>query len=144
MPAGRPTKYKKEYCDLVPKLMASGMAKVEVCAELGIDYSTFLIWQDKYKKFSASVKRGDKLSEAWWMSKGREALNDPTFNAVLWYMNMRNRHNWADKTELRTPDGIDLNVNEMADERKAELREIALLRADLALKKRREDATSGS
>ncbi|MBW2610684.1 MAG: hypothetical protein JRC68_10135 [Deltaproteobacteria bacterium] len=108
---GRPTKYRKEHCDVVVNLMKKGWSKVEVCAQLEIDYHTFLSWQEKHKPFLQSVKRGDKLSEAWWMGKGRISLNDSTFNSTLWYMNMKNRHGWADKTELRTPDGIDLNVN---------------------------------
>ena len=54
-------------------------------------------------------------------------------------MNMKNRHGWADKTELRTPDGIDLSVNEMTEEQKAELKEIAKIRAELAVMKLRKD-----
>ena len=100
MPAGRPTKYKKEFCDKVPELMAKGMAKVEVCAELGIYYDTFLAWQEKHPKFLESVKKGDQLSEAWWMTAGRISLRDKEFNSTLWYMNMKNRHGWADKKEI--------------------------------------------
>ena len=135
----RPTKYEKDHCDVVVNLMKQGWSKIEVCAQIGVTYQTFLNWQEKHKPFLESVKRGDKLSEAWWMNQGRIALRDGTFNATLWYMNMKNRHGWADKHELRTPDGIDLNVNTMTEERKAELKELALLRAELALRERRED-----
>ena len=99
--AGRPTKYRKEYCELVPELMSDGLGKVEVCAEIGVDYHTFLSWQEKHPQFLQSVKKGDKLSEAWWMREGREALRDRDFNSTLWYMNMKNRHGWADKTESK-------------------------------------------
>ncbi len=97
--AGRPTKYRKEYCERVPELMAEGMSKVEVCAELGVDYHTFLSWQEKHPRFLQSIKKGNRLSEAWWMREGRLALRDKDFNYTGWYMNMRNRHGWADKTE---------------------------------------------
>ena len=97
--AGRPTKYRKEYCERVPELMAEGMAKVEVCAELGVDYHTFLSWQEKHPQFLQSVKKGGELSKAWWMREGREALRDKDFSYTGWYMNMKNRHGWADKTE---------------------------------------------
>jgi len=110
MPAGRPTKYKKEYCETVPALMAKGMAKVEVCAELGIDYHTFLSWQDKHKKFLQSVKKGDDLSKAWWMSAGRENLKNPHFSYTGWYMNMKNRHGWADKHEIEIGGLRDLGI----------------------------------
>lgn len=139
MPAGRPTKYKKEYCELVPELMKDGMSKEEVCEEIGIWYQTFLNWQDKHPKFLEAVKKGEGASKAWWMKQGRINLTEGGFNSTLWYMNMKNRHGWADKTELRTPDGIDLNVNEMTEEKKKEYKKLALLRAELALRERREE-----
>jgi len=138
MAGGRPTKYRKEYCETIIPLMAEGMAKVEVCAKLGIDYNTFMSWQDKHPKFFLSVKKGDKLSKAWWMKQGRIALRDGTFNSTLWYMNMKNRHGWADKKEVKVAGALDLNVNEMSEERKAELKEIAKIRSEMAIKALRE------
>jgi len=134
---GRPTKYKEEFCDKIPELMKHGMAKVEVCAELGFGYDAFLDWQKKYSEFSEAVKKGDKLSEAWWVKQGRIALREKEFNATLWYMNMKNRHGWSDKQEVTVGGDLGLNINEMTEERKKELKEIALLRAELALKDRR-------
>jgi transposase len=99
-PGGRPTKYKKEYCELIPDLMAEGMSKVEVCAELGICYQTFLNWQAKHPKFLESIKKGEDLSRAWWMTQGRINLENRNFNAVLWFMNMRNRHEWSNKQKV--------------------------------------------
>lgn len=111
MVAGRPTKYKSEFCDRVPEFMAVGMSKVEVCAQLHIDYTTFLAWQEKHPAFSKSVKKGDELSEAWWMREGREALRDREFNHALWYMNMKNRHGWADKQEAKLDGSMSIKIN---------------------------------
>lgn len=109
MPAGAPTKYDPSMCETVTTLMTEGASKVEVCAELGISYETFLQWQDPegdyYKEeFSESVKRGNKLSEAWWLKKGRVNLENTKFSATLWYMNMKNRHGWKDKTDITSND----------------------------------------
>ena len=99
MAGGRPTKYRPEMCATVEEMMAEGCSKVEVCAELGICYDTWLIWQGEHKEFSESVKTGETLSAAWWEKQGRQNLATQGFNATLWYMNMKNRHGWKDKTE---------------------------------------------
>lgn len=96
----RPTKYRKEMCERIPDLMAEGMSKVEVCAELGIHYSTFLDWQKNIPEFSESVKTGEQLSAAWWEKQGRTNLENKEFQAALWYMNMKNRFKWADKQQV--------------------------------------------
>ena len=107
---GRPTKYKEEFCEQVPELMADGMSKVEICAKLGFGYDAFLDWQKKYPRFSESVKKGDRLSEAWWMTQGRISLRERDFNSTLWYMNMKNRHGWADKHEVDVSGNLNINL----------------------------------
>ena len=101
----RPTKYKKDMLKIVESEMAEGASKVELCAELGIDYQTFLDWQNPKKsnhvpEFLESVKKGEELSEAWWLRQGRKNLTNKEFNPTLWYMNMKNRHGWADKQQV--------------------------------------------
>lgn len=56
----------------------------------------------------------------------------------LWLIN-RDPKRWSDKQQLELAGEVGVNVNEMTKERKAELKEIALLRAELALRERRED-----
>ena len=138
---GRPTKYRKEFCDIVPKLMAKGWSKTEVCAKLGVQRATLLAWQAKHSPFLNAVKKGEELSKAWWMAKGRNSMNDASFNSTLWYMNMKNRHGWADKKEVKLGGEVDLNVNKMSEERKAELQELAKLRSTLAIEKVRDAST---
>lgn len=99
MAGGRPTKYKKEMGETVITQMTDGASKIEVCAELGICYDTFLAWQEEHPEFLESVKRGEQLSESWWMKNGRTNLENPKFNYTGWYMNMKNRHGWKDKQE---------------------------------------------
>lgn len=116
MPAGRPSKYTPEMCDIAIKEMSEGASKTEVCAELGISYETFLDWQDlksdRYKKeFSEAVKKGEQLSEAWWLSKGRKNLENKEFNSTLWYMNMKNRHGWSDKQEHKHTGTMKVSFN---------------------------------
>lgn len=105
---GRPSKYQPEFCDRVPELMQNGLAIEEVAAELRVALSTLYLWRENYSEFSEAIKKGEDLSRAWWMARGRLALNDKEFNATLWYMNMKNRHGWTDRREdtIKMPDTI--------------------------------------
>lgn len=98
---GRPTKYRPEMCGKVVEMMKEGMAKVEVAARLGIDRDTIKEWRKTNEDFSAALKKGEELSEAWWLAKGRVNLENREFNSTLWYMNMKNRHGWSDKVEKK-------------------------------------------
>lgn len=100
---GRPSKYKPEMCEAVISLMSEGASKCEVCAELGICFDTIAEWckpEGEYFKedFSEAVKKGLQLSQAWWEKQGRTSLKDKDFSYTGWYMNMKNRFGWADKT----------------------------------------------
>lgn len=56
-------------------------------------------WLEDEQEFSETIKNGRLLSAAWWERQGRKSLNDKSFNAVLWYMNMRNRFKWRNEPE---------------------------------------------
>jgi hypothetical protein len=98
---GRPTKYDPSMCNEIEPLMAEGASITEVAAKLGITKDTLYRWlKDEDKKpFSDAIKRGQQLSEAWWLEKGRINLENKDFNSTLWYMNMKNRHGWKDRQE---------------------------------------------
>ncbi len=99
MAGGRPTKYKPEMCQVVIDMMKEGASKTEVAAELDIVWDTLARWQVEIAEFSEAIKKGEKLSEAWWLRKGRVNLENKDFSPTLWYMNMKNRHGWSDKQE---------------------------------------------
>ena len=102
MPAGRPTKYKPEYCDLVIDLMKQGASMQEVALEIEVNIDTLYEWIKVHDTFSEAIKRGKSFSEGWWMKKGRISLNNGSFNSTLWYMNMKNRFHWRDKHEMQS------------------------------------------
>lgn len=109
MPAGRPTKFDPSMCEDLISLMREGASKTEVAAELGISWDTLARWQKENPQFSEAIKVGERLSEAWWLKKGRLNLENKDFNYTGWYMNMKNRHGWRDKQDV-TSDNQPINV----------------------------------
>lgn len=102
MPAGRPTKYKPEYCDLVIEHMAKGLSKESFAGVVGVDKVTVYNWIDAQEAFFNAVKRGEELSRLFWEELGRKgAMGSDEFNATAWIFNIKNRFrdDWVDRRE---------------------------------------------
>lgn len=100
---------------IILELMEQGASKVEVCAAISICNDTLIEWckpESKYynKELSETIKKGERLSQAWWEANGRKNLENPKFNYTGWYMNMKNRFKWADKTEVEHTGNIIFNA----------------------------------
>ena len=61
-------------------------------------------WIKEEEQFSETIKTGRILAECWWNKNGRENLKNKEFNYTGWYMQMKNRFNWTDRTDLTTKD----------------------------------------
>lgn len=103
---GNPTKYRDDMPEKVIELMKQGASKYEVALELDICEDTFYEYKKIHSAFSEAVKKGEWFSRGAWEKEGRLSLRDKDFNSTLWYMNMKNRHGWSDKTESKN----ELNV----------------------------------
>ena len=117
---GRPTKYKEEFCQLAEDLLSQGKSLIHLAKSCGVHRDSIHEWRKKHPSFSDSVKKGLELSELWWMDQAQDNLHSKTFNAVLWYMNMKNRFGWADKKEVKQEIGLVAEeVKEVREARKA-------------------------
>lgn len=108
---GRP----KKEIDLLPcgwaldiiELYRFGASDVEVKAIIYDWMGTFSNnlwdrWMDEEEQFWETIKKGRMLSEAWWNKEGRINLKDKDFNYTGWYMQMKNRFGWVDRTENKS------------------------------------------
>jgi hypothetical protein len=95
------------YNDIL-ELYEQGAADVEIRALIfkkckGKTKASYTLWERWIKEeeeFSETIKAGRLLSEAWWNKNGRINLDNKEFNYTGWYMNMKNRFGWRDKTDI--------------------------------------------
>lgn len=109
-------------CDKAIELMSEGASLAEVAAELDISEDTIHEWKREggtyyIKSFSEAIKQGVRKSKAWWEKHGRTNLDNKDFNSTLWYMNMKNRFQWADKQEINQK--VELDDRSLTDDERA-------------------------
>ena len=111
MPAGRPTKYKPEFCDVVVKVGEDGDTLVGMAEACDVDRATITNWMEEHPEFFSAVKRGLQKSQVWWEKQGRSATFGavPGFNPTSYIFNMKNRFpsDWREKqdVDLTSSDG---------------------------------------
>ena len=83
------------------EMSKEGASDVEIRAEaLGcLCHETWTRLIKEEPIFSETVKKAKAYCNSWWERKGRVNLDSSTFSYTGWYMNMKNRFQWADKQE---------------------------------------------
>lgn len=102
MPAGRPTKYKPEYCDAVIEHMARGASLTSFAAEIDVCRATITEWAGVHPEFLAAVKIAKAKCAAWWERLGREGAKGAPANPTLVIFGLKNMapEEWRDRKEL--------------------------------------------
>jgi hypothetical protein len=155
MAGGRPTKYKKEYCDKIieyftvqpqqtvykrtyyaegglkseePVVLAEQLPTFQKFADsIGVHKDTMYEWGKEYKEFSDSLARAKQLQEHIWLVNGMSNL----YNAQFAQFFGKNCLGYTDKTELDlgNKDGKPFEVRNMSDaEIEAKLAELGYSR----------------
>lgn len=92
MPAGRPTKYKPEYCNLIIEIGESGGWLSEMAEACDVHRSTMDEWAANHPEFSEALSRAKQKAQAWFEREGRFGLTADKFNSALWQKQMSARH----------------------------------------------------
>ena len=85
--AGRPTKYKDEYCDQVYKLCLLGHTDIEIAGFFDVSVDTIHEWRKVHPEFSESTKRGKDIADGnvaeslYRRAVGYEHPEDKIFNS---------------------------------------------------------------
>lgn len=111
MTAGRPKiklkDLRKDWKKYVIEEMELGASLCEIQAGLDISEKTFNRLCKENMEFLRTIKKGKRLSKAWWFNHGRKNLDNVKFNTPLYSLNMMNRHGWNKKKDYTT-NGKDL------------------------------------
>lgn len=118
MPAGRPTKYKKRYCQDLIDHMSQGYSFESFAGLIGTTKDTIYAWSRKHKEFSDAKKAGTEASRMFWERMAVDNLINSTetrgkssssksLNSTVWIFNMKNRFGWRDRVENFDRDDID-------------------------------------
>jgi len=115
MPAGAPTKYKQEYCQMLIDHMAQGLSFKSFAGLISVNYDTLFEWCKVHSEFSESKKIGQPKSlymyekTIWAATHGKiENFNN---TAAVWFG--KNVHGWTDKQEVSIDAGkIEINISD--------------------------------
>lgn len=92
MPAGRPTKFKPEFCDLIIKVAEEGGWLAEMAEACDVHRNTMDVWAKEHPEFLEALMRAKQKAQAWFEKTGRVSMFADKFNAGLWAKQMAARH----------------------------------------------------
>lgn len=102
---GRPTKYKKKYCDDLIKHMKQGLSYETFGASIGVSKQTVYDWEKKHPEFIDSKRLAWGEYQLFWEKMGvhGSAGKLKGFNSTSFIYNMkcrfRNSETWAPNKE---------------------------------------------
>lgn len=101
-PIGRPTKYKKKYCEMLIEHMAKGLSYESFAGKIEVSRDTLYEWEKEHKDFSDSKKIGLGKGLLKMEEFGIEGMTGgiKDFKPNIWIFKMKNKHGWRDKTEI--------------------------------------------
>ena len=133
---GRPTSYRREYCDQIIKAMAGGLSAEAAAAKIGISARSLFYWQRRHEEFLQAIQEGRQKCLLWWEERAIAMANGEPGNTQIVSLGLRNRsraaHGWNNDTLKVEHSGLDgplpteashrIDVRSLSREERAALR----------------------
>lgn len=98
--AGRPTKYKPEYCELLIKHMSEGLSFESFGGTVNVHDGTLFEWCEAYPDFKEAKRVGKyKCMQLYEKIGVGQAAGQIQGSTGAWVFNMKNRFGWRDVKE---------------------------------------------
>lgn len=106
MPAGRPTKYKPEYCERMIELASEGKLPMDWCIEFDVTYQSIHDWRKKHPEFAEAYEKAKQLTEACERDKMTGAESMLEFNKSKFMLSAYHRRSEVQKVEAKTETSV--------------------------------------
>lgn len=108
MPAGRPSDYREEFCELAETTLAKGYSLAVLAGECDVSRETVDNWTKAHPEFLDAVKRGKAKGAKVWEDRLAALADAGTGNAAGIIFGLKNRltDDWRDKTETEHSGGV--------------------------------------
>lgn len=124
MTAGRPSDYRKEYCELVIELGKEGHTVAMMALNIGTSKQTLYAWMKVQPKFLDAMKEAISNAQAFLENIGLEQMVDGKLNTALYNktMSCRFREDW---TETVINKNLDMDKDDVESLQESQLEAIA-------------------
>lgn len=89
--AGRPTKYRPEFCDVAVERGMTGASRAQIASWLNVRRTTIAKWEQDHPEFLVAMQEAADHALAWYESAGQRGMFRKGFSGQSWSLQMRNR-----------------------------------------------------
>lgn len=107
---GRPTKYRKEYCQIAINLGKEGKGRAHLATTIGVAVSSLREWEQEHEEFSSAMEQNYDLCEAWWLN---HALNraPESDKMIMFMLQHKFKYNASTNLNINTNKNTEIDVN---------------------------------
>ena len=120
-PGGRPTLYRREYCDQIVEAMATGLSAEAAAAKIGISARSLFNWQGRHPEFLQAIQEGRQKCLLFWEERAIAISNGEPGNVQMTTLALKNRsraaygwHHDAQRMEHSGPGGAPVAIETTA------------------------------
>lgn len=111
---GRPTLYKRAYCEAMVTFCREGYSITAYAGEIGVSRDTLSEWGKTHSEFSVALSRAKAAAARWWEERGRkvgEKGGGPgTATMIVFQLRNMAGDDFAEKSEVEHSGGLTLQI----------------------------------
>ncbi len=112
MPAGRPSEYLPENCEVVIDLGKAGKSLAQIASHFDVSKATIINWSEVHPEFSTALSRARAHSQTWWENRAQTDGLTREFNGMVWSKSVqaRFREDYTERHEVAGAGGGPIQI----------------------------------